>query len=401
MIARMLIVVALAAAASAQPGITGRWEAVEGVDYGPWTFDLTADGAKLTGIVNQAIATGGSPIYDGAIDGNHVTFKVDSPGGGDRTITFSGTLQGDTIAFTREAKLRSGGQPGGSGVFGLTGATRFTAKRTVMAMRVVMLGTGTPNADPERSGPAVAIVAGRQVYLVDAGPGVVRRAAEAAQRTRMDALRVPNLSILFLTHLHSDHTLGYPDVIFSPAVLGRGKPLQVYGPKGTEEMTGHLLAAWKKDMDVRIHGPEHGNPEAYKVNVHEISPGPVYKDANVAVKAFLEKHTTWDQAFGYRFDAGGRSVVISGDTAPTPAVAEACRGCDVLLHEVYCGQGSPYYKVAHTSATELAAIATEAKPKLLVLYHQLFAGCDESALLQQVQEHYAGAVVSAKDFDIY
>jgi ribonuclease BN (tRNA processing enzyme) len=272
-------------------------------------------------------------------------------------------------------------------------------------LRLVFLGTGTPNTDPDRSGPAVAIVAGAQAYLVDAGPGVVRRAKAASDRTQINALRATALTFLFLTHLHSDHTLGYPDLIFSPAVLGRGKPLEVFGPKGTQDMTDHIMAAWKKDMDVRIDGLEHGDANAYKVNVREIKPGVVHRDANITVKALLVKHATWDEAFGYRFEAAGRSVVISGDTAPTPSIAEACSGCDLLVHEVYCSPPPPgreaYYKAAHTSAAELAEIATQAKPKLLVLYHQLFSGCNEATLLQQVQKGYAGAVVSAKDFDIY
>jgi ribonuclease BN (tRNA processing enzyme) len=221
----------------------------------------------------------------------------------------------------------------------------------------------------------------------------------------MDALRAPALTFLFLTHLHSDHTLGYPDLIFTPAVVGRGKPLEVFGPKGTQEMTDHLMAAWKKDMDVRLNGLEHGNANAYKVNVREISPGVVHQDRYVTVTAFLVKHATWDQAFGYRFDAAGRSIVISGDASPSASVTAACHGCDVLVHEVYCiapgRQASAYYKIAHTSAAELAEIAAQAKPKLLVLYHQLFTTCNEAALVEQVQKGYAGAVVSAKDFDIY
>ena len=270
-----------------------------------------------------------------------------------------------------------------------------------IGLRVVMLGTGTPNPDEYRSGPAVAVVAGSQAYIVDAGPGVVRRARAATIETKLPQLRVPNLKYLFLTHLHSDHTLGYPDLIFSPAVVGRPGALEVFGPKGTQEMTDHLMAAWKKDMEVRINGLEHGNADAYKVNVHEIAAGIVHKDENVTVKAFLVHHATWDQAFGYRFETPRRSVVISGDESPSPSLIEACSGCDVLVHEVYCGAGSEYYKMAHTSAVELAAIATKAKPKLLVLYHQLFHGCSEAALLNQVQQGYAGAVVSAKDLDIY
>ncbi len=424
---------AVAAGFAGQDGVTGTWEAQE-VAFAPWTFTLKAEGAKVTGTLSQGgssgamttTLTGATAIYDGAIEGNKVSFKCDSPDGG-RTVSFSGVVAGDIITFTRQVKVQPGRFPGMNGIYGASGATHFTATRVGAStaetapgpapapagpagarsgdLRVVLLGTGTPIPDPERSGPAVAVVAGTQAYLVDAGPGVVRRAAAAAARTQIDALRPRALRFLFLTHLHSDHTLGYPDLIFTPAVVGRGKPLEVFGPKGTQEMTGHLLAAWKKDMDVRINGLEHGDANAYKVNVHEISPGVVYQDGNVTVKAFLVKHATWDQAFGYRFEAGGRSIVISGDTAPTPSVAEACNGCDVLVHEVYCNpsgqQAGAYYQAAHTSAAELAEIATRAKPKLLVLYHQLFNGCSEAALLQQVQQGYAGAVVSAKDFDIY
>ena len=408
----------------AQSSLTRTWQAQD-VAFAPWTFTLRAEGSKLSGTVSQGGSSGSAtttltsatPIYDGAINGNKISFKVDSPDGG-RTISFSGVISGDTIDFTREVKVQPGGYEGMNGIYGASGATHFTASRAAAPgeaaaaggqpasaagnLQIVFLGTGTPNADPERSGPAVAVVAGPQAYLVDAGPGVVRRAAAAAARTQTNALRVPALTYLFLTHLHSDHTLGYPDLIFSPAVLGRGKPLEVYGPKGTQDMTDHLMAAWKKDMDVRINGLEHGNANAYKVNAHEIAPGLIYKDANVTVKAFLVHHATWDQAFGYRFDGGGRSIVISGDASPSPSVAEACAGCDILVHEVYCNQGGgAYYKAAHTSAAELAGIATQAKPKLLVLYHQLFSGCNEAALLQQVQQAYSGVVVSAKDFDIY
>jgi ribonuclease BN (tRNA processing enzyme) len=410
---------ALTSAAIAQ-NVSGTWQAKD-VAFAPWTFTLRAEGAKLTGTVSQGgsstetttTLTGATPIYDGALSGNKLTFKVDSPEGG-RTITFSGVIAGDTIAFTREVKVQPGASPGMNGIYGASGATHFTATRASVSaaaappptpsgnLQVVFLGTGTPNPDPDRSGPSLAIIAGPQGYIVDAGPGVVRRAVAAANRTQINALRPQALTFLFLTHLHSDHTLGYPDLIFTPAVVGRGKPLEVYGPKGTEEMTQHLLAAWKKDMDVRINGLEHGNANAYKVNVHEIAPGVIYKDANVAVKAFLVHHATWDQAFGYRFDGAGRSIVISGDASPSPGVVEACNGCDVLVHEVYCNQGGgAYYKAAHTSAAELAGIATQAKPKLLILYHQLFSGCNEAALLQQVQQAYSGPVVSAKDFDIY
>jgi ribonuclease BN (tRNA processing enzyme) len=270
-----------------------------------------------------------------------------------------------------------------------------------------MLGTGTPIADPERSGPSVAIVVDDATYVVDAGPGVVRRAAAAARET--PALAVKNLKRVFFTHLHSDHTLGYPDLIFSPAVLHRKGPLVAYGPHGLKEMTDHLLAAWKKDVDVRVHGLEHGDAEAYAVDVHEIDPGLVYRDDAVTVRAFPVKHGSWDEALGYRFDTPDRTIVVSGDTAPCDDVARACDGCDVLIHEVYSGAGlqkldaaeQKYHASFHTSATELATGATAARPRRLVLYHQLFFGSSESALVEEVQAGYRGEVTSAHDLQTF
>ncbi|HZI87794.1 MAG TPA: MBL fold metallo-hydrolase, partial [Pyrinomonadaceae bacterium] len=106
--------------------------------------------------------------------------------------------------------------------------------------QIVLLGTGTPSPDPDRSGPATAIVVNGTPYLVDFGPGVVRRAAAAYQKG-MKGLSVVNLRVAFLTHLHSDHTAGYPDLILSPWAVGRNQPLEVYGPKGLKEMTKYIL----------------------------------------------------------------------------------------------------------------------------------------------------------------
>lgn len=278
--------------------------------------------------------------------------------------------------------------------------------------QVVILGTGTPIAYPERSGPSVAVVVNGSAYLVDFGPGVVRRAAAAARDRHIDALRVSNLKIAFATHLHSDHTAGLADLFLTPAVEDRGAPLELYGPPGIAAMARHIQAAYKKDIALRIHGLEHGDPRAYSINVHEIKPGVVYKDANVTVTAFAVKHGSWDFAYGYRFDAAGRSIVISGDTAPSEAVAQACHGCDLLLHEVYSEQWfrerpsarQKYHSAFHTSTTALAAIAASARPGRLVLYHQLFRPQDDpdAVLINEIKKAgYAGAVTSAHDLDVF
>jgi ribonuclease BN (tRNA processing enzyme) len=135
--------------------------------------------------------------------------------------------------------------------------------------QVVVLGTGTPLPDPERSGPAVAVVVNNVAYLVDCGAGVVRRAA-AAYKAGISALDVPKLKIVFITHLHSDHTLGYPDLIFSPWVMERTEPLTAYGPRGLRAMTAHIEKAWQEDIRVRTQGLEKANRTGYRVLVHEI-----------------------------------------------------------------------------------------------------------------------------------
>jgi ribonuclease Z len=267
---------------------------------------------------------------------------------------------------------------------------------------VILLGTGNPNADPERSGPATAIVVNGAVYLVDCGPGIVRRAAAAK-------LPMEDLKRVFITHLHSDHTLGYPDLIFSPWVLDRTAPLETYGPPGLNTMTKHILAAYKEDIEIRTKGLEQANTTGYQVNVHEIQPGVVYKDANVTVKAFAVPHGSWKHAFGFRFETKDRTIVISGDTTFTPAMIEQARGVDLLVHEVYCEAGlaerepkwKKYHASFHTSSRDLARIAAEAKPKLLVLSHALWWKSSEEQLLKEIQETYKGPVISGKDLQVF
>jgi ribonuclease BN (tRNA processing enzyme) len=288
-----------------------------------------------------------------------------------------------------------------TGAIGLNGSA---APRT----QLVLLGTGTPNADPERSGPAVAIVVDDVPYLVDVGPGVVRRAAAAFARG-IKGLDPKLLRTAFVTHLHSDHTAGYPDLVFTPAVLERDAPLQVYGPPGIRAMTDHVMKAWAEDVDVRLHDLEPAMPAGYKVRAYEVKPGLVYKDERVTVRAFAVPHGAWKRSFAYRFDTPDRAIVVSGDSGPSDALIAACNGCDILVHEVYSTAGfvtrppdwQRYHRVYHTSSAELAALAAKARPGLLVLYHQLFWGTTDAALVAEVKQRYGGAVVSGRDLDVF
>ncbi|UCC40865.1 MAG: MBL fold metallo-hydrolase [Candidatus Aminicenantes bacterium] len=274
--------------------------------------------------------------------------------------------------------------------------------------QIVLLGTGTPNAEPDRSGTSIAIIANGVPYIIDCGPGIVRRAS-AAYQAGVKGLELSNLKIAFITHLHTDHTVGYPDLIFTPWVLGRDEPLEVYGPPGTRSMIEHILKAYEEDINVRLEGLQPANAEGYKVNVHEIGSGLIYEDENVKVKSFPVKHGSWKHAYGFRFETPDRIIVISGDTSPTDSIIENAMGCDVLIHEVYAEawfkrkkpEWKKYHASFHTSSRELAEIAKTVKPSLLILYHQLHSGTTVEELLDEIREIYKGKVVYGRDLDFF
>lgn len=283
--------------------------------------------------------------------------------------------------------------------------------------QIVLLGTGTPSPDPDRSGPATAVVVNGTPYLVDFGPGVVRRAA-AAQQRGVNGLAVINLQTAFLTHLHSDHTAGLADLILTPWSVGRNKPLRLYGPKGLGWMTDHVLKAYREDIRIRSNDKRQlgasGYADGIKVEVREIAPGVIYKDKNVTVTAFPVDHGDVPQAFGYRFQTPDKTIVISGDAAPSQSVIDACNGCDVLIHEAYSlktfATVSPAYQQYrlkhHTSSRQLAELARKARPRLLILYHRANPGAvggpnPEEAVLQEVRETYDGKVVTGHDLNVF
>ena len=275
---------------------------------------------------------------------------------------------------------------------------------------VVLLGTGTPNPEPAASGPATAVLVDGRAYVVDAGAGIVRRAAEAAERYGAEGLTAARLDIAFLTHLHSDHTIGLPDLIHTPWVAEREAPLKLFGPDGTVAMAMHLTAAWEADLENRLSGLQPATPDGWRVEAVDIDPGVIYEDGRVRVTAFAVSHTGWHEAYGFRFDGGGRSVVISGDTAPTEAVVEMCAGCDVLVHEVYSAttfrtrppEWQSYHAQAHTSTVELADLATRARPGILVLHHQLGWGATPEEMVAEIRAAgYDGPLAYGRDLDVY
>lgn len=272
---------------------------------------------------------------------------------------------------------------------------------------VITLGTGTPVPNPERSGPATAVVIGRRVLLFDAGPGVMRRIAAAG-------LPIDGVTAAFITHLHSDHTLGLPDLMLTSWVMGRSTPMRLHGPPGLRRMTDLLLSAWAEDTVVRVQGLERGRPGGYTLDVREISEGVVFDSAGVKVTAIKVPHGEWPHAFAYRVDAADRSIVISGDTRASEALERASSGVDILIHEVYPetriapenrpgGEFWPrYLREVHTSDVELGRIAAKAQPRVLLLTHVLFMGATEDEVLAGIRRGgFTGRVLFAKDLSRY
>ncbi|MCF7832465.1 MAG: MBL fold metallo-hydrolase [Candidatus Marinimicrobia bacterium] len=277
--------------------------------------------------------------------------------------------------------------------------------------KVILLGTGNPNPDPEHSGCSVLILVGETPYIIDFGANVVRQAAAltAEYGGPLQELKIRNLCTAFCTHLHSDHTLGLADLILTPWIMGRKKPLAVYGPSGMKEMTENILEAYKEDIHYRIDGIEPINKTSWKVITHKIQEGFIYEDNNIQVKAFHVHHGTMKNAFGFRFTTPDKTIVISGDTTPCENIINYSQNADILIHEVYSQKGfvnltaawKKYHAAHHTSSHQLAEIANKCHPRLLIAYHTLFWGTRDEDILEEIKRYYKGNVAIGRDLQIF
>ena len=207
--------------------------------------------------------------------------------------------------------------------------------------KLLVLGSGTPNPDPERSGSAYAVVVNGKSYLVDFGPGVVRRASSFSPSWGGDfeSMEIKNLEYAFLTHLHSDHSAGLADLILTPWVLERENSLKLFGPKGLENMANKITEAYLEDIDYRINGSQPSNLDGYRTEVKEISEGLIFQDSNIKVEAFLNNHGDFKNSFGFIFTTDDKKIVFSGDTAYSKKLISIAKNADILVHEVYSEQG--------------------------------------------------------------
>ena len=277
--------------------------------------------------------------------------------------------------------------------------------------KLFILGTGTPNPNPERMGSSYLVLANDEPYLFDYGTGVVRRIAafSTSWGGKYQALEVENLKYAFLTHIHSDHTLGLADLIITPWIMGRSEPLKIFGPKGAEYMHTNIIKAYQPDIDYRIYGTQPQNSTGYKVIFNELKDKFVYQDENIKVTAFLNDHGDLQESYGFLIETTDKKILISGDTAMSKNLISYGENLDYLIHEIYSQKGfnnktpdwQKYHQAHHTGPKEVAEIANLLQPKSLILSHILFWGSSEQEILDEVKTFYSGKIIVAEDGMIF
>lgn len=286
----------------------------------------------------------------------------------------------------------------------------FAAMATNAETRVIMLGTGTPVPSAERAGSGIAVIYNDEAYLFDVGHGTVQRAIQAWKAMDAPELNPPMIKNVFLSHLHSDHTLDYSELA-ATYWWRRDAPLQAYGPKGLQDMTDGYYQMQNTDISLRINGNQPVRDiNMYKVAVTEIPKDGIVFDSNdVTVEAFSVTHGDIDPAYGYKITTPDKTIVFSGDTTYNKNLIDKAKGADILIHEVISEAGwraldkdwQHYHHSSHTLTSELAKVANETKPDLLVLTHVLHYGAPIETAYDEVTALYKGKVVLANDLDEY
>ena len=252
--------------------------------------------------------------------------------------------------------------------------TPFTLSAEVL--RVVILGSGTPRLDIDRFSQSILVEAGDERLLFDTGRG-------AAIRLSQMNVNLSSINHIFFTHLHSDHIVGFPDVLMTGWVYQREKILNIFGPSGTKKFVENIKSAFNEDIKIRLQKPEELKMPGIKTSVKEITHGLVYKSKNVEVHAISVDHGGGvEHAYGYKINYKDKSVVISGDTNYSEELVNAANDVDILIHEIAAAPLSLINKSGkvrgimnyHTTPEELTKIINQTKAKFTVLNHVLLLG---------------------------
>ena len=277
--------------------------------------------------------------------------------------------------------------------------------------KLIILGSGTPNPDPERYGSGYAIVVNDSAYIIDFGPGIVRRISAMSPTWGGDfsSMELQKINIAFLTHIHSDHSAALADLILTPWIMGRDEPLKLYGPPGLKSMSENITEAYIDDINYRLYGSQPANKLGFTTKVTEISKdGIIYKDDNVEVTAFKNSHGDFENSFGFLFITKDKKILLSGDTGISENLKKYGTNLDILVHEVFSSETfvnktkewQIYHQSHHTSSIDLGIIADELKPKKLVLSHILYWGATDESLLNDIRQNFDGPTLVAKDLMI-
>lgn len=266
---------------------------------------------------------------------------------------------------------------------------------------MTLLGTGCPAPVMERFGPSTLVEAGGQKFIFDTGRG-------AMQRLKQANVRWQDIHAVFFTHLHSDHIVGFPDLWLTGWLVGerRDRALLVFGPTGTKEMLFHLEQAFKIDIRIRIED-DRCKPEGAVIEGTDIEEGIVYQKGGVKVTAFEVDHPPLKPSFGYRIDAGGRSVVLSGDTRFSENLIRHAQGIDVLIHEVIAPDSMSRVdflpdriaRIAahHTAPEQAGEVFARVKPKLAVYSHIVQPDATVDELIPPTRKAYSGPLEIGED----
>ncbi len=287
----------------------------------------------------------------------------------------------------------------------LTAITSLAAHAQPAAtLQVTLLGTGNPRPNMERFGPSILVEAGGQRLLIDAGRGAAQRLFAIGQREVLTGI-----DAVLLTHLHSDHTVGLPDVWLTPWIFGRARALPLIGPAGTADMARHLTQAYQWDIGTRT--KDEGFPaEGVRFDAKDVTPGVVYDRDGLRVTAFAVDHGAFAApALGYRVDFRGRSAVVSGDMRFDERIVEHAKGADVMVVEVISPEvearraqvqdpkALARILARHISPDQAGTLFTKVAPRLAVFTHIVPSPATAEDLVPVARKTYAGPLAVGYD----